>query len=144
MARRSSKSKRSSIALPWEQRGNFFRQLISGQRWKMALLGLAVVMTAVFFYNAAEERRRERLTRIAITDVRRAVYLFRAQVGRCPHSNTELVHPPRARTRYLREMPKDGWSRELLVRCPAADDIDDVDVVSAGPSGDFFIDDNLY
>ena len=72
-----------------------------------------------------------------------SVYAFRSEVGRCPRSTVELIHPPRSRTRFLRDMPRDGWGRELQIHCPGVDDPDGVDVLSAGPSGDFLNDDNL-
>ena len=80
---------------------------------------------------------------LAITEARRAVSTFRAEVGRCPRSTTELVHPPRSRTRYLRRTPKDGWGRQLYVRCPAYDDPDGAEIVSAGPSGSLLKADNI-
>jgi hypothetical protein len=43
----------------------------------------------------------------------------------------------------LRRAPTDGWGRRLFLRCPGRFDPDSVDVVSAGPSGDFFVDDNV-
>lgn len=141
MARRSRS--KSGVSLPWEQRGQRLRALIAGARWR-ALFALALLAGVLWlFWSTADRRARERETRTAIADVRRAVAAFRAQVGRCPRTATELVHPPMARTRYLREMPKDGWGRELHFACPGHDDPDDVDVLSAGPSGSFFIDDNV-
>jgi len=69
--------------------------------------------------------------------------LFRAEVGRCPHSTVELVHPPRAAAQYLTEVPSDGWGRPLHVRCPGRLPGDPADVVSGGPSGSFSIDDSI-
>jgi len=137
-------SRGSGITLPWEQRGNLLRQLVSGRRWKGGLAILLLLGVAALFARSADSRNRERDTRLAIAEVRRAVGQFKAQVGRCPRTTTELVHPPRARTRYLRAMPKDGWDRQLRLSCPGHDDPDGFDVISAGPSGDFFIDDNMY
>jgi hypothetical protein len=57
---------------------------------------------------------------------------------------TELVHPPRSGVRYLDEEPLDAWGQPLWVRCPGRYDEDDADVVSAGPSGNFLNDDNIW
>ncbi len=141
MPRRSSST---NVTLPWERRGTLFRQLLRGPRWKVGLAALALVGLAALTVETAAERSRLRETRAAIAEAHRAIALFRAQVGRCPRSTTELVHPPRSRTRYLREVPKDGWGRPLWLRCPGHDDPDGEDVLSAGPSGSFLVDDNIW
>lgn len=137
------KNKRS-VRLPWEDRGRGLQRLLGGSRWKVLLVLLVLGVIASAFYGYAAERDRARLTRIAIDDAHRAIADFRAQIGRCPRTVTELVHPPRARTRYLRQVPRDGWGTPLFIRCPATDDQSSAEVVSAGPSGDLFVDDNLY
>ncbi|MAQ14332.1 MAG: hypothetical protein CMN30_06005 [Sandaracinus sp.] len=137
------KSRRSSVALPWEERGSFWRRLLAGPRWKVALVALALVWVGSLLWRAADERARVRQTRLAISETQRAVSAFRSEVGRCPRSTTELLHPPRSRTRYLRNKPRDGWGRQLWVRCPAQGDPDGSEVVSAGPSGDFLEADNI-
>ena len=131
-----------NVSLPWERRGSW-RQLLSGSRWKAVLALVLLFGAGALVWSSADRNRRERETHVAIAEVRRAIVRFRAEVGRCPHSTTELVHPPRSRTRYLREMPKDGWDRQLWVRCPSQVDPDDFTVLSAGPSGSFFVDDNV-
>lgn len=134
---------RGNISLPWERRGSWRALLLSGSRWRAGLLMGLIAIAAIAVYEFSDRRHREQETLLAITDVRRALQRFRAHVGRCPRSTTELVHPPRSHTRYLRAMPKDGWGRELLVECPSSRDADEVAVLSAGPSGDFLVDDNL-
>lgn len=136
------KSKRT-VRLPWEDRGHGLQRLLGGSRWKVALLLLAVLGVVAIFYRYADRHNKERITRIAIDDTHRAIADFRAQIGRCPRTVTELVHPPRARTRYLRQVPRDGWGRPLQVRCPALDDPTAAEVVSLGPSGRVTIEDNL-
>jgi hypothetical protein len=134
----------SNIALPWEgTRGGIFRYWLTGAR--LAALGLAVlfVVLVMMTFRAQEERERVRTTRQAIEEARGALVRFRAEFGRCPRSTMELVHPPSTGRRFLREMPKDGWDRELHVDCPGYFDPDDVDVISAGPSGSFLTDDNI-
>ena len=135
MAVVARKRRRRGIALPWEHRGGWARRLLAGPRWKILLLGLVVTGLGVLVFRSAEQRSRERETYIAIAEVRRAIDDFRAEVGRCPRSTVELVHPPRSRTRYLRAMPRDGWGHNLWVRCPGHDDPEHADVISAGPSG---------
>ncbi|MEM9067411.1 MAG: type II secretion system protein GspG [Myxococcota bacterium] len=137
------KSRGSNVTLPWERRGTAVRQMLRGPRWKVAVASLVLLGMSSLLYGAATDRSRERGTRETIDEVHRAIGLFRAQIGRCPRSITELVHPPRSRTRYLRAAPKDGWGQELWVRCPAHNDPDGADVLSAGPSGSFLVDDNI-
>ena len=141
-AKRRRKS-RSSVALPWEERGSFWRSLLAGPRWKVALVLVLLVWVGSLLWSSADRRSRERQTRLAITETRRAVSAFRAELGRCPRSTTELLHPPRSRSRYLRQKPRDGWGRQLWVRCPAKFDPDGADVISAGPSGSFLEADNI-
>lgn len=137
------KNRTANVTLPWERRGNALRQLFAGSRLRGLIVMAVVLACAAGIYRVADTRSRERATRVSIHEVQRAIELFRAQVGRCPRSTTELVHPPRSRTRYLRALPKDGWGRTLWVRCPAQNDPDAADVISAGQSGSFFVDDNI-
>ncbi|HJL18977.1 MAG TPA: type II secretion system protein GspG [Sandaracinaceae bacterium LLY-WYZ-13_1] len=142
MPKRSKRSTRS-IALPWERRGAWIRELLAGRRWKvilgMLLGGVALLIVA----RSAEQRQRERETRTAIAEIKRSIASFRADMGRCPHTLHELLHPPRSGRRYLRQIPVDGWGHAFWVRCPGRYDPEGADVVSAGPSGNFLVDDNL-
>jgi len=141
--KRRKSRRRSNVALPWEERGSFWRQLLAGPRWKVALVVLALVWVGSLFWSSADRRAKVRETRLAIWETQRAVSAFRAEVGRCPRSTNELLHPPRSRSRYLRRKPRDGWGRVLYVRCPSKEDPDGADVVSAGPSGSFLQADNI-
>ena len=140
-----AKRKRSggNVLLPWERRRAWFAQLRSGRRWRAALASLGLVLFVVFAWRVADERARVRTTRASIAEVQRAIAAFRAEMGRCPRSKTELVHPPRTGASYLDTVPSDGWGRELFIRCPAPSDPGSADVISAGPSGSFSTDDNI-
>ncbi len=116
--------------------------MFTGSRWRAALIALGLLLSVGTLASAAKERERERLTRVAIDEVHRAIVRFRAEVGRCPRSMGELAHPPRGGSHYLRETPLDGWGRALHMRCPGLDDPDGADVISAGPSGSLAVDDN--
>jgi hypothetical protein len=142
MAKRR-KRQRSGIPLPWEQRTAALRGVVAGSRFRVGLLALTVGVSAWGIYHAASAELRMRQTRSAIDEVHRAIAAFRAEVGRCPETAAELTDPPREGRRYLRDLPVDGWGHELYVSCPAYDDPDGAEVVSAGPSGDFFLDDNV-
>ena len=107
----------------------------------MAAVCSALVLVLVG--RSAERRERERATRAGIAEIKRGLAAFRNDLGRCPHSLHELIHPPRTGRRYLREVPVDGWGNTFFVRCPGRYDPNGADVVSAGPSGDFLEDDNL-
>jgi hypothetical protein len=135
--------RKRGVVLPWEERAALLRGAISRSRWKTAALLVVVALAGYFIYRAADHAERVRRTRHAIDEMHRAIADFRADVGRCPRSPDELLHPPRGGTRYLRELPEDGWGRRLFVRCPRPNDPDDAEVMSAGPSGDFFVDDNV-
>lgn len=133
----------SSLALPWERQGSRLRDSLSGVRWRVLAGVLALAAIGWAIWGSAAERERERRTHEVIAETRRALAQFREDVGRCPHTIRELVHPVRAGARYLREEPVDGWGNPLWVRCPGRYDPDGVDVVSAGPSGNFLVDDNV-
>ena len=142
MARSRRQSSRT-IALPWERRGPWLRERFAGRRWK-ALLFLVLggpALLAVAYH--AEERQRARETRTAIAEIKRSVAAFRADMGRCPQTLHELMHPPRSGRRYLRQLPVDGWGNAFWIRCPGRYDPEGADVISAGPSANFLIDDNL-
>ncbi len=143
MAGRKRKRPERRIALPWEESSSLLGRMLAGARWR-AILALVVFGIGVAsVYDYADARDRQTATYAAIEQVRTALLAFRSEVGRCPRSTVELIHPPRSRTRFLRDMPRDGWGRELQIHCPGVDDPDGVDVLSAGPSGDFLNDDNL-
>lgn len=131
------------IALPWERRGAWLRELIAGRRWKLMLLAAMVALGLAAVARSADQRQRRRETRAAISEVKRSIAAFRADFGRCPQNLRELQHPPRTGRRYLRHIPVDGWGQAFWVRCPGRYDPDSADVVSAGPSGTFLADDNL-
>ena len=134
---------RRGIALPWERRGAWIGQLFTRRRFG-AVVGTALAIAAVVgLWRTADQRARIQATRAAIAITRQGAAEFREDLGRCPHSTVELVHPPRTGVHYLAELPVDGWGRPLYVRCPGAADPETIDVVSAGPSGDFFADDNV-
>ena len=140
MARRRTSS---SLALPWERQGSRLRELISPGRWRLAVAVIALIALSVVVFTSVQQRERERQTREVIAEVRRALAQFREDVGRCPHNMRELVHPARTGTRYLHDMPEDAWGNPLWVRCPGRYDPAGVDVVSAGPSGNLLVDDNV-
>ena len=142
----SAKKRRRAptILLPWERRTAWLSELRSGRRWRPLLLLVAGAALTVAAWNAGDRRARTRATRSAIAEVQRAIVAFRAEMERCPKSKTELVHPPRAAAQYLTEIPTDGWGRELIVRCPSPSDPRGAEVISAGPSGSFAKDDNIY
>ena len=133
---------RERVSLPWERRGGRWRRTLNNTRWQ-ALLGLVLlVVFTIGFTRYARNRVRVRDTRVAIAQVKQAIDRFRADVGRCPSSNTELLHPPLSQKHYLDSMPKDGWGRPLSIQCPGHFE-DDADVISAGPSGSLLRDDNI-
>lgn len=132
-----------SIALPWERRGAWLRELLAGRRWKVLVLLFVLAGALYVVGRSAEQRQRERETRAAISEIKRGIAAFRSDIGRCPHTLHELMHPPRTGRRYLRDVPLDGWGNTLFVRCPGRYDPEGADVVSAGPSGNYLIDDNL-
>lgn len=138
-----AKRARRSIFLPWERRSAWLGQLLTRRRFGVVLGGAATIAIVLGLWRAADERARIRATRAAIATVKRSVAEFREDMVRCPRSVVELVHPPRTGVHYLEELPVDGWGRSLYVRCPGVMNPEGVDVVSAGPSGDFFVDDNV-
>lgn len=133
----------SSIALPWERQTTRARDVLGDGRWRRVVGVVVLVFAALTIHRSIDTRRRVMATHEALDEVRRAVGRFRADMGRCPMTMNELVHPARRAARYLAEAPVDGWGRPLWVRCPGRYDPEGVDVVSAGPSGNFLVDDNI-
>ena len=140
MARR--RRQRERISLPWERRGGRLRGAIGNTRWQAILVASVGVLLLTGLVRHAERRVRVRDTRVAIAQVKQAIDRFRADVGRCPGSNAELLHPPLPQKHYLDSLPLDGWDQSLHVRCPGYFD-DEADVISAGPSGSLLEDDNI-
>ena len=140
MSRR--RSKKNQIALPWERRTGRWRRALSNTPWQAVLGAVLSVSLLVGLIRYTEGRVRTRNTRVAIGQVEQAIDRFRADVGRCPGSNAELLHPPLSQKHYLDSMPTDGWGQPLHVRCPGYFE-DEADVISAGPSGSLLQDDNI-
>jgi hypothetical protein len=138
------KKYRRDVFLPWERKTVLFTELFSRRLWRTLLLVATVVGGIFATWRVADYRARVRMTRAAIAEVQRAIINFRAEIGRCPRSTVELVHPPRASAHYLNELPDDGWGQPLYVRCPDRRNPGSALVVSAGPSGSFSRDDNIY
>ena len=139
MARRQQKER---ISLPWEGRGGRWWGALSNPRWQ-ALLGLFLILVgAAGFIRYTQHRIRVRNTEVAIAQLKQAIDRFRADLGRCPSSKTELLHPPRSQKHYLDSMPKDGWGRPFAIRCPGYFE-EEAEVISAGPSGSLLQDDNI-
>jgi hypothetical protein len=143
MSLRRAKRSSRSVLLPWERRRAWLSGLLSMRRWRGLLLSVSLASLASAAWHVADRRARIRATRASIAEVQRAVAAFRAEMGRCPRSKSELVHPPRGGARYLTEVPNDGWGRELYVRCPSPQGLNAADVISAGASGSFSLDDNI-
>ncbi len=139
----SRRRKSQPILLPWERESAWLAELVSGRRWRTVLLAACFLGAVVFAYRSADRHARIRATRAAIAETERAVELFVAELGRCPRSTFELVHPPKTGAHYLHAAPIDGWGRPLYVRCPGQDPKDLAEVVSAGPSGSFLRDDHI-
>jgi hypothetical protein len=138
------KKHETALTMPWESRGAWLRELLFGRRVRYLpwlVLGLLSVAGLLF---SAHRRGQVRDTRLVIDRVQRAVSAFRLDFGRCPSSMTELVHPPRSGVRYLEVEPLDAWGSPLWVRCPGRYDDSGADVVSAGPSQSFLVDDNVW
>jgi len=139
MARRG---RRQRVALPWERRGGRWRGAFRNIRWQALLGGVLVLMLAFGFTKYVRHRVRVRNTDVAVAQVKQAIDRFRADVGRCPSSAAELLHPPLSQKHYLASMPKDGWGRALTIRCPGLFE-EEAEVISAGPSGSLLKDDNI-
>lgn len=130
------------MSLPWERRGGRWRGIVKDTRWQ-ALVGIALlVVLTIGFTRYARYRVRVRDTQVAIAQVKQAIDRFRADVGRCPRSDTELLHPPLSQKHYLDSIPRDGWGRPLAIDCPGYFE-EEAEVISAGPSGSFLKDDNI-
>jgi len=130
------------MSLPWERRGGRWRGIVKDTRWQ-ALVGIALlVVLAIGFARYARYRVRVRDTQVAIAQVKQAIDRFRADVGRCPRSDTELLHPPLSQKHYLDSIPRDGWGRPLSIDCPGYFE-EEAEVISAGPSGSLLKDDNI-
>jgi len=136
--------KKRGLILPWEARASRLRTFLRGTRVRVLLIALFTVVAAWWVLRSADREARLRETRTAIAQVHRAIAIFRAELDRCPRSTDELLHPPVASARHLREIPRDGWGRPLWIHCPGRLDPNQPEVVSAGPSASFFDHDSVY
>jgi len=139
-----ARERTSQVTLPWEPRVGLVRDLLSGRRIRLVPIVLAALL-AIGFVARHELAERDLVrTRDVIDRTHRAIAHFRADMGRCPSTIRELVHPPRTGAHYLETEPLDAWGQALWVRCPGRYDPDGEDVVSAGPSGSFLSDTTVW
>ena len=139
-----TRERTSQVTLPWEPRVGLVRDLLSGRRIRLVPMALAGLFAIGFVADHAIAERDLGRTRDVIDRTHRAIAHFRADMGRCPSTIRELVHPPRTGAHYLENEPLDAWGRPLWVRCPGRYDADGEDVVSAGPSGSFLSDTTVW
>jgi hypothetical protein len=150
------KVKRSArLPLPWERENSPVRVLGSGRHlFPLLIAGVLFGLFAGAHWLGAR-RADVRATRATLHEVQRAARAFVNDIGRCPRSTGELVHPPRSGVHYLHEQPVDAWGRAVLLRCSVSGAAlpgvagtpqpshTDIEVLSAGPSGSFLDDDNI-
>ena len=133
-----------NVTLPWEPRAGLLRDVLSGRRIRLVPIAALVLLLGYGIAISARQREAIQETRERIDATHRAIAQFRADMGRCPSSMHELVHPPRTGAHYLDAAPVDAWGHALWVRCPGRYAPNGDDVVSAGPSGNLLIDDNVW
>jgi hypothetical protein len=109
-------------------------------------LGAVVVAGLLFGAHWLGGRRADvRFTRAILGEVEGAAHAFVGDIGRCPHTAAELVHPPRSGVQYLSEPPVDAWGRAVHLRCVPRGESQspEIEATSAGVSGSFLDDDNI-
>lgn len=143
MTLRHQRLRNRNVLLPWERRSARLGRIALSRYVVLAVGAVLALGLLTSAYRAADERARVRATRAAIAEARRAVTAFVAELGRCPHSMVELLHPPKAGADYLTEVPVDGWGHKLYIRCPGPHPDEVAEVISAGPSGSFLKDDHI-
>ena len=142
MVRRSYK-RGPRLALPWEREDSPVRVLVSGRRLRPALFAVVFLVGLTGAYSFGGHHAELGAARAQLAEVERATFQFITEVGRCPHDPMELVHPPRTGVQYLHSAPVDPWGHPVFLRC-SFDEHAQVEVLSAGPSGSLFNDDNIY
>jgi hypothetical protein len=116
--------------------------MFSGRRVLPFVLLLSVAALLGGAYWLGGRRADILATRATLSEVSSAAESFVHDVGRCPRSLNELVHPPRSGVLYLHELPSDAWGRGLYLGCSGGSP-PEIEVLSAGPSGSFLDDDNV-
>lgn len=135
---------KKNIPLPWEGKLGVLREIFAGRRWKIVVGGMFGFAALFALYGLFDQQARFRTTHAAITKVKHAIYNYRLQHGTCPSSTVVMFSGGHLSGRTFSAVPTDGWGRELMVICPSPHDALGAEVFSAGPSGSFFKDDNVY
>ena len=138
------KSRRQQVRLPWQYAGSEWFSVVFTKRSWFLLLAVAVAMAIYLVVRLVLHQNALRETRLQIRSARRALAAFERDHMRCPKRLDELLNPPRMKVPYLTQVPRDAWGEKLYIDCPAHFKDQKFDVVSAGPSGSFFVDDNVY
>ncbi len=132
-----------TLKLPWERGEGLWRRYLGGT-WLRRFVLLGVLVTSAWLGARAQLRREKtRITRQRQHALSIAIEGFRLQIGRCPRGLGEVLHPPGERVAFLSSLPNDGWDRPWHFLCPAPGRLLGYEITSAGPSGDFWLPDNI-
>jgi len=80
---------------------------------------------------------------VEILRLQEAVTEFRWDHERCPHDLQELSYPPAGGQAYYRRDFKDPWERPYRMVCPGRLFVESADVISAGPDGEMYTNDDV-
>ena len=135
--------RRSSIVLPWEKL-SLWRGPNSPLRrlgfLSFLALGLFMLLAVWRSYQNAESAR---ITKNGLLQIRYAALHFRHRTNRCPKNLSEVLTASYSATPRLSYPLLDKWGRTVKMICPGRYRPEDVDVISAGPSGKWSEDDSI-
>jgi len=133
-----------TVSLPWEARRRWLRELASRRGSRLVVTLALLIFVTHSIWKIQDRHQRTRQTYLRMMELRWALELFQAKLGRCPQSISELIHPPHPSLPELHNVPRDGWGRTFHIKCPGRLNAPRADVISAGPSGSFLSADILY
>jgi len=112
-------------------------------RIRNAILVVLGVIIAVWAVQYSRIRGQRKQALVEILGIQEAVRKFRWDNERCPHDLEELGYPPVGGQPYYRMGFKDPWGRPYRVTCPGRAFAESADVLSPGPDGEFYTNDDV-
>ncbi|MDR3255220.1 MAG: type II secretion system major pseudopilin GspG [Synergistaceae bacterium] len=109
----------------------------------VVIIGLLATIVALNVRDSGEEARRT-TTRAQISNIEQALELYHLNNGFFPTTDQGLqalvekaTTPPAPnnfpRGGYMKQLPKDGWKRDFIYKCPG--DRGEYDIISLGADG---------
>jgi general secretion pathway protein G len=100
----------------------------------VTILGIIASMVGIQVANQMEEAKID-TTRVQMTDIAKALDLYKIKFNKYPQALSELVTPPEGKKPIMDHIPKDQWDADYVYIFPGQHNPGKFDLQSKGPDG---------